>query len=157
MTAMATILLILIGLPLVAWWLGGRSFWSRAQAGTQRDLYREIVRRHGLRPAETPEVESAVTWGRRLDDPRLRAAAVDWATSSRDEMAEYRRRNPLARRLMIGLLFLWVVLVVGRALAAVVEGRWGAVAWQLVWLTALVAPVALFSWRTRRAVELNRD
>ncbi|MGY2129594.1 hypothetical protein [Blastococcus sp. SYSU DS0617] len=157
MTAIGTILLILIGLPLVAWWLGGRSFWSRARTGAERDLYREIVRRHGLRPAETPKVESAVTWGRRLDDPRLRAAAVDWATSSQDEMAEYRRRNPLARRLMVGLLFLWLLLVLGRALAAVVEGRWGSAAWQLLWLATLVAPMALFSWRMRRAVELNRD
>lgn len=156
-TAAISVLLILVGLPLLAWWLGGRSIWNRGRAGAEPDLYREIVRRHGLRPAEAPRVESAATWGRRLDDARLRAAVVDWASSSRAAMEERRRRNPLSRRLMVGLLYLWLLVVLGRAVVALVQGHWGAAAWQLVWLAALVAPLLVFPWRLRRAVQLNSD
>lgn len=156
-TAVLSLLIILIGLPLAAWWLGGRSFWARTEKRGGADLYGDFVRRHGLRPAETPQVESAVTWGRRLEDPRLRAAAVDWATSAREAMEAYRRRNPLVRRLMVGLLYLWLLMVIASGLVAVVEGRWGAAAMQLVWLVLLVAPLVAFPWFQRRAIELNRD
>ena len=81
MTAGVTIVLILVGLPLLAWWVGGRAFWSRPRPGGDDDLHRTIVLRHGLRPAEIPQVEGALTWGRQLDEPHLRAAVVDWGRS----------------------------------------------------------------------------
>jgi hypothetical protein len=152
-----SIVLILAGLPLLAWWLGGRSFWSRAERRGQPDVFGEMVRRHGLRPGEIPTVEGAVTWGRRLEEPRLRAAVVDWATTMRRQQAERRRRNPRARRVVIALLFLWLLAIVLRVAHAAFEGRWGDVAWGLAWLGLLVAPQFAFPWRLRRAVELNRD
>ncbi len=49
------------------------------------------MRQFGLTPQETAQVESAVTWGRRLDDERLRLAAVQWARQL-IEQGEARRR-----------------------------------------------------------------
>jgi hypothetical protein len=155
--AVISIVLVLAGLPLFAWWLGGRSFWSRAERRGQPDVLGDMVRRHGLRPGEIPTVEGAVTWGRRLEEPRLRAAVVDWATAIRTAQAERRRRNPLARRVVLALLFVWLLAVVLRAGHAAFEGRWGDLAWGALWLAVLVVPQLAFPWRLRRAVELNRD
>jgi hypothetical protein len=152
-----SIVVILAGLPLVAWWLGGRSFWSRAERRAQPDVLGDMVRRHRLRPGEIPTVEGAVTWGRRLGEPRLRAAVADWATALRAHQAERRRRSPRARRVVLALLFLWLLAVVLRIAHAAIEARWGDLAWGLVWLAVLIAPYLVFPWRLRRAVELNRD
>lgn len=128
----------LVVLPALAWWVGGRARWDRLTPRSEPDLYRELVRRHALRPAEAAEVESAVTWGRELQDPRLRAAVVDWVRSTRPVPEPGRRGRPrwqlalawsfvlglpaglcaLAFRLggWDGLLFVVVVLVGGQLL-----------------------------------------
>jgi hypothetical protein len=59
------VLLILVGLPLLAWSLGRHQVWSRrdAQYAAAREPFLEVARRHQLRPAEVSTVEGAVAWG----------------------------------------------------------------------------------------------
>lgn len=89
--AVIAVLTILLGLPLMAWWVSRRRVWSRLQAGADPDPWGDAMRRCGLTPGERAQVESAVTWGRRLDDERLRRAAVEWSRQL-IEQAEARRR-----------------------------------------------------------------
>jgi hypothetical protein len=84
----------LVALPALAWWTGRRPRWDRLTPHREPDVYRELVRRHALRPAEAAEVENAVTWGRELQDPRLRAAVVDWVRSTRPVAEPVGRRRP---------------------------------------------------------------
>ena len=157
MTAGVTIVLILVGLPLLAWWVGGRAFWSRPRPGGDEDLHRAIVLRHGLRPAEIPQVEGALTWGRQLDEPRLRAAVVDWGREMQRQAAERRAQRSRAGRVALGLLFLWLVFLLIGAVVAVVEQRWGDLVRGLFFVAALVLPPLVFRRNLRRAVELNQD
>ncbi|MGY2080404.1 hypothetical protein [Modestobacter sp. SYSU DS0657] len=83
MTAWVAVVAILVGLPLLAWWAGRRGLWDRLRPsglddgpGAEWRLRRELARRHGLDQAELRTVEDAVTWGRELTDPRLRAATA---------------------------------------------------------------------------------
>lgn len=46
-----------VGLPALAWWLGGRRFWTHGAVAADADPYPKMVRRHGLRPAEAAVVE----------------------------------------------------------------------------------------------------
>ncbi|WP_369138274.1 hypothetical protein [Modestobacter versicolor] len=157
--AWVVIAVLLVGLPLAAWWVGGRSaFWSRAEARQVPDVHREMVRRHALRPAEAARVEAAVTWGRELEEPRLRAAVVDWAEARRAELVRWSLDHPRAAALRVWVLGLWATLTVAALVFAVVGNRWGDVPWVgAVWWCA--GPVAgLFQRRAlRRAVELNSD
>jgi hypothetical protein len=66
----------------VAWWAGSR---SAARAAAERDSFREAMHRYALTPQETAQVEFSVTWGRELQDERLRPAAVVWAQQLIDE------------------------------------------------------------------------
>lgn len=157
MTAGVIIVLILVGLPLLAWWLGGRDFWSRPRPGVDEDLHRTIVLRHGLRPAEIPQVEGALTWGRQLTEPRLRAAVVDWGREMQRQAAERQAHRSRAGRVALGLLFLWLVLLLIGAVAAVVEQRWGDLVRGLFFVAALVLPPLVFRRNLRRAVERNQD
>ena len=157
MTAGVTIVLILVGLPLLAWWVGGRAFWSRPRPGGDDDLHRTIVLRHGLRPAEIPQVEGALTWGRQLDEPHLRAAVVDWGQELQRLAAERRAHRSRAGRVALGLIFLWLVFLVGSAVVAVVEQRWGDLVRGLFFVGALVLPPLVFRRNLRRAVGLNQD
>ena len=84
------VVVLLVGLPLLAWWVGGRRIWGRLTPGAEPDRYREMVRRHALSPSEAAEVEAAATWGRELHDPRLRAAVVDWASTGREPQDDVR-------------------------------------------------------------------
>ena len=150
-------MLILLGLPLLAWWVGGRAFWSRPRPGVDGDLHRAIVLRHGLRPAEIPQVEGALTWGRQLADPRLRAAVVDWGQQMQRLAAEQRVHRSRAGRVALGLLFLWLVVLLIGAVVAVVEQRWGDLVRGLFFVAALVLPPLVFRRNLRRAVALNQD
>ena len=157
MTAGLTIVLILLGLPLLAWWVGGRAFWSRPRPGVDGDLHRAIVLRHGLRPAEIPQVEGALTWGRQLAEPRLRAAVVDWGREMQRLAAEQRAHRSRAGRVALGLLLLWLVFLLVGAVVAVVQQRWGDLVRGLFFVAALVLPPLLFRRNLRRAVEQNQD
>lgn len=148
---------ILVGLPLAAWWLGGRAFWNRRRPTTDVDLYRQIVRRHRLHPAEAPRVEAAVTWGRRLDDPRLRAAAVDWARSLQELAAERRERHPRRRRVLLVLAPLYVGGVVAFAVWRVVHGDWDNLIRLVAYGLTFVVVTFLMVRGPRRAIERNSD
>jgi hypothetical protein len=120
------VVLLAVGLPALTFWLGGRRFWDRTPAARQGELHRETVRAHALRPAEIAQVEGAVTWGRELADPRLRAAVVAWAALA--------------------------VVVLGWGISA---GDWQPVVQVLVQI-ALLAPVTwLLARGPNRAIERN--
>ena len=156
-----TIGLFLVALPLAAWWVGGRSrFWRRAEARQvpELDLQQEMARRHGLRPVEAAQVASAVSWGRALDDQRLRAVAVDWAR----ELVERERSRRAARpQLHVWLLVagvLWTTSIVAFVVFAVAQDRWGDVNWGNV---VVYLGIGLVGWRRRtgpeRAIQRNID
>jgi len=145
---------LLVALPLAAWWLGGRRFWSRLTPGGEPDLYRELVRRHSLSPGEAAEVESAVSWGRELQDPRLRAAVVDWARSLQADARERSGQHPRIRRVLVPLAVAAGLLVVAGVVHEVRQEGWSAVTdhvWALLWLV----PMAWLSPRPGRAIKRN--
>lgn len=57
--AWGLIVFLLFALPAVAWSIDARDVWSRPSRRTEPDVYREMVRRHALRPTETAQVEGA--------------------------------------------------------------------------------------------------
>jgi len=62
---------------------------SRRQARQRPDLWGDWMRRHRLSAAEAGEISTGVTRGLRYTDPRLRAAATDWAgTMLRTEFSD---------------------------------------------------------------------
>ena len=153
--AWVAVVLLLFALPVLAWWVGARDVWSRQGKRTEPDLYREMVRRHGLRPAEIAEVEGALTWGRELDDPRLRAAVVDWAQTLQHREEERRARYPRARRVARLLWLVWVVLAIAALAFAVARGEWGRVFNTLFWPLVLAWPMSRAVGGPRRAIERN--
>jgi hypothetical protein len=145
---------ILLGLPLLAWGVGSRRVWSRLRPGADPDPWGDAMRRFGLTPQETAQVESAVTWGRRLDDERLRRVAVQWARQLIEQAEARRRIRSRSGRLAV-LLGLIVVLAAGISWMAVREDGlpWNAVVWWVIW-------PAVFGWLVRgprRAIRVNSD
>ena len=152
--AWAALAVLVVGLPLAAWWIGGWRFWGRATPGSERDVYREMVRRHALRPAEAAQVEGAVTWGRELQDPRLRAAVVDWAQALQAEARERSARHPWVRRVALPVLVVAGVLAVAGLVHEVLTEGWAALAdhaWTVLW----VLVVGWLAPRPRRAIARN--
>ncbi|MQA34573.1 hypothetical protein [Modestobacter roseus] len=159
MSAWVALVVILLGLPLLAWWVSRRRMWSRLRPSPAPDtsewrVRRDIARRHELSPRETGEMESAVDAGRAVDDPRLRAATVEWARYRLDARATQPRW--IEGRWLPVLLIAWGAGVVAHVVFAVAEGRWG----DVNWLTAAAwVGWAVFGWRSRsgpqRALERN--
>jgi hypothetical protein len=156
-TAALAIVLILVGLPLLAWWVGRRRFWSRLRPGAEPDPWGDVVRTHRLSASEAPRVAHAVPRGAALDEPRLRAAAVDWA---RRLIEQETIRWPTSRtgRVFAGAAVVWLLCVIGLLLHRVLTGRPEDVNWTTV---IIYAGVLLWFRRRRRllrrAVELNQD
>jgi hypothetical protein len=154
--AIVLVLLILVGLPLLAWWVGSRPVLDRLGASADDDPRPLVVREHGLTLAEADEVERAVTWGRALSEPRLRAAAVDWATRLEAAARRRRARRPPADGWLIVLAVVAGAGAVGYAVFAVVADRWDGLPWVTVvqWLV-----FSAIGWRRRqgpaRAIVLN--
>ena len=154
--AWVTIALLVLGVPLLAFWVGGRRFWGRLEARAANDPASEIMRRHGLTTGEAAAVVDAVTRGAALEDRRQRAAAVELAelTSRQlyptwDEASNWRR---------VGLVFtvLWVLLVVGSAVFTAVFRGLGEVSWlHLVWVAAVVGPPLVQGAKLRKTIALN--
>ena len=157
MTAGVTIVLILVGLPLLAWWLGGRTFWSRLSPRAFSDPWRDLVTQHRLSAADASRVAHAVPRGMALAQPHLRVAAVDWARRL-IEQETLRWPRTLAGRVGAGLVVLWACGVIGFLLYRVLTGRPGDVNWGTV---IVYEDLAVWLRRRRRnlrrAIELNQD
>jgi hypothetical protein len=152
--ALIAVVTVLLGLPLLAWWLGGRSFWTRLRPRAEPDPWGDAMRRFGLTPSEAAQVESAVNWGRRLDDARLRRAAVAWAQQRIDqEKAPRRIHSPWSR--VVPLVALLLLLAGGLALMTAVGGGfpWGTLLWWVLWMVG----EAWFARGPRRAVRRNSE
>ena len=152
-----TVAVIAVGLPLFAWWVGGRRIWARLERTAQQNPYAELVRRHHLTATERAQVESDVAAGRRLDDPRLRAAAVDWAQTSLARLTESGTKAGRLNRWMFWLGWIYLLVVLAGAVFAVSFGKGvpGAFWLFLVNGIASVAPRWVMQRKLRRAVELN--
>ncbi len=157
MTAAITLLGLLVVLPALAWWLGGRRFWGRLQPGRGADPWGDFVRRHRLSATEQFRVQRAVGRGEALEGDRLRAAAVDLAQETRAQLAGPLSGGSRAQRVVQLLAVLWLVLVVAQVVFAVTRGGWSDVPWFGL-LPAVVGAAALSVQRRnlRRAIELNR-
>jgi uncharacterized membrane protein YqjE len=149
--AIGAAMLVLVAVPLLTWWVGGRGSWREPPTA---DAYvpLQMARRHGLRPAELPVVERAASWGREMRDDRQRAAVV--------ELAQRQVRPGRARRLPP----LWLVLIysalgallVGFLVAKATQGQWPVGNW-LDLAVLLVYGVVGWRWQTgpARAIRLN--
>jgi hypothetical protein len=60
--AWVTIAVLVLAVPVLAFWLGGRRFWGRLSPGAEADPWRETMHRLGLSPQEMAKVEAAGTW-----------------------------------------------------------------------------------------------
>jgi hypothetical protein len=152
--AVIAVVAILLGLPLLAWWVGSSRVWSRLHPGADPDPWGDAMRQFGLTPQETAQVESAVTWGRRVDDERLRRAAVQWARQLIEQAETRRRIRSRSGRLAV-LLGLVAALAAGISWMAVREDGfpWNAVIWWVIW-------PAVIGWMVggpRRAIRVNSD
>lgn len=98
-------------------------------------------------------MESAVNWGRRLEDPRLRRAAVAWAQQRIDHDPRLRIASRWARMALLGI---WVV-VVGAALTWMTVRRgsfpWDLLLFWVVWPAVLVR----IARGPHRAIRLNAE
>jgi hypothetical protein len=154
--AIAVVVLLLVGVPLFAWWVGGRRFWTRLKPGPDPCLPRALIREHGLSPDEVLEVERAVTWGKELQDARLRAAVVDWAQRYQAAVLEQRASRSALHDWGLIAFLLWGAAVLAYVVFAVARGRWGDVNW---FTAAYWVAIGVLGWRRRtgpaRAIERN--
>jgi hypothetical protein len=150
--AVGLVVLLLVGVPLLAWWVGRRQFWTRQAALLEPHVSRELAARHGLRPTEFDLVERAATWGREVSDDRLRAAVVDLATRK----AEAAGRRPAPRPWLVVVAVVWGAGIAGFAAFAVAQGRWGDVNWVTAAWWVVLAVIGS-RWRTgpERAIRRN--
>ncbi|PWW24234.1 hypothetical protein JD79_03413 [Geodermatophilus normandii] len=152
--AVVSIVLLLVGLPLLAFWLGGRRFWSRLRPGRGPDPWGDLVRTHGLSAAEAAAVDAAVARGQRLDDERLRRAAVAHA---RQALSGLRWQEATrGQRVLLVLVALWLLLQVVGVVVQLAAGEPGDVSWGVVAVLAVaVVATVVFRRRLQRAVEVN--
>jgi hypothetical protein len=156
-TAIISVLLLLIGLPLLAWWLGGRRFWGRLQPGRGADPWGDFVRRHRLSAVEQFQVQQAVNRGRAVEGDRLRRAAVDLAEETSAQLRMSWSGGSRVQRVFLLLAVLWFVLLVATVVFALATGGLSDVPWLGIVTIAAVVGTPLWQRRTlRRAIELNR-
>ena len=150
MTAAITVLLLVVGLPVAAWWLGSRRFWDRQRGrSSENDPWGDWIRRHGLSTAAAVRVSRAVSRGEELTGSRLREAAVDWAHVLQQPV---RPRTARRRRLLIGLLGTYALAVGSFVAYRLLTGHPGDVNW-----VGLVAWTAFGVWGVRRRRNIRRS
>jgi Flp pilus assembly protein TadB len=154
--AWVTVGLLVLGLPLLAWWVAGRRFWARLRPGAESDPWRDAVRRHGLSAAEAARLAREVPRGSAFEDPRLRRAAVDWAeTLLAQEPPRPRTRRG---RVLTALFVVWATGVFAYLVNRVVVGRPEDVNWVGVVAFSLFAVYAVRRRRAlRRTIALNSE
>ncbi len=119
--ALVLLLLVALALPLLAWSLAGRRFWSDLRGPAGRDLRAEVTARHRLSPADADTVQQAVTRGRPVPDPRLRPATADWAGATLavvDDQHALHARRDTAAAVVLAVAMLCVLAGVVLALTA---------------------------------------
>ncbi len=126
MVALLVVLLILIGLPLMAGWLGSRRAWSRidARGRDQMQVEREWMTRHRLDHLEVAEVERTLSRGRALPDERLRAAAVERARMVQHALRFWEQSHPRWATAVRWMQTVWLLLLVTALVFAVSFGEW---------------------------------
>ena len=154
--AWVTVGLLVLGVPLLAWWVGGRRFWGRLRPGAEADPWRDAVRRHRLSAAEAARLAREVPRGSTFDDPRLRRAAVDWAeTLLAQESPRPRTRRG---RVLAALFVAWATCVIAYLVNRVLVGRPEDVNWVSVVAFSLFAVYAVRRRRgLRRTIALNSE
>jgi hypothetical protein len=145
------VLVIAVGLPLLAWWVAGRPYWSRLRPGAEPDPWRDLVRRHGLSAGEAALVAAEVPRGSRLPDPRLRRAAAEWARELLEQETVRLPRNPWTRGLVIVVAIGWATTALGLLVLHVVSGEALDVNWFVVAVWLVVG-----GWGVRRRRALRR-
>jgi hypothetical protein len=154
--ALTTVLLILVGLPLLAWWVGGRSVWGRLKPGRDPDPWGDLVRRHRLTPAEQSRVGSAVNRGHALDDERLRAAAVDLARGQAVQLDVVWSGGSRAQRIVSLVAVVWFVGLVSNVVHDLVVGGLSDIPWfGLVSIAAIVGIPLVQRRKMQRAIRVN--
>ncbi|MCA0146247.1 hypothetical protein [Blastococcus sp. LR1] len=152
--ALTAVVVVLAGLSSWAGWLRWRRFRARRRRPKPTfDPWGDAMRRFGLTPDEALQVESAVDWGRRLEDVRLRRAAVAWAQQRIDRAPGIELTSRRAG------WALWVVtLSAGAGGLAWVTAHRGSFPWELLilYLTSSVV-VRRTSSGPRRALRLNSE
>jgi hypothetical protein len=136
LVALGIAVVVLVGIPWFAWWVGRRRFWSRQSSLLDPHVSRELIARHGLRPTDFALVERAATWGREVSGDRLRAAVVDLAARKVEAAG---RRRPVPPWLVV-LFVVWGAGIAAYVVFAVAQGRWGDVNWFTAawWVAAAV-------------------
>ncbi|WP_100500190.1 hypothetical protein [Geodermatophilus chilensis] len=157
-TSLIAVLVIAVGLPLLAWWVARRPYWSRLRPGAEPDPWRDLVRRHGLSAGEAARVATDVPRGLRLPDPRLRRAAVEWARELLDQEQLRLPRNPRTRGVVVVLVIVWATTALGLLVFRIASGEGFDVDWftVAVWIAAGVWGVRRRR-ALRRAVQLNDE
>jgi hypothetical protein len=156
------LVLVAVGLPLLAWWVARRRFWTTHRARTDRDPWTAILQAHRLDPVEMREVAAAVGWGSRLPEPHLRRAATDWANHDLRTIEQDRQHPAAFRRRAVVTALGGALLVLGVLAFRFVAGS--SAAGDLTVLTVLATLVIgglvaepLEQARLRRVIRRNTD
>jgi hypothetical protein len=155
--AWIAIVVIVVGLPLGAWWLGGRPVWARSDERARRavEVHREWTARHRLSSGDETEIQGAIVRGRVLEDARLRAAAVEEA---RRQLSVWGVPGDVSQRVRSVLALLWLGATLVLVISSTVSGHWS---WNFILLavnfTAVAVPQVVLRRNLRRAVDLNSE
>ena len=118
---------------------------ARRQGRPRDDLWGDWMRRHRLSAGEAGDVSDGVSRGRQFTDPRLRAAAVDWAGAM--------LRTDLSGRATVVLLGLYLGLAALAIIRLPEDVNWVVLA---IW-TAFSVVILRRRRRVERSFEINRD
>jgi hypothetical protein len=156
--AWVTIALLVLGVPLLAWWIGSRRFWTRLEVRSGADPASAIMRHHGLSTGQAAAVGTAVMRGQALEGSRQRAAAVELAQLTLDQLFPSWDDASVGRRVVRVLGLLWILTAAVGLVFAVVFDRLADINWFTVALVfAAVATPVVQRRRLNRAIALNAE
>jgi len=151
-TAVIIIVVLVVGLPALAWWVARRPFWTTHRARLDQDFWLEIIRAHHLDPVEIRSVAAARAWGSRLPEPHLRRAAVDWAQRDLERIEGNRSAPSVLRRRAVAGGLAAVLVVLG-----LLAGRWvsGASSEGDLVVLAVLATLVIGAWAAEPIEQAN--
>jgi hypothetical protein len=152
------VVLLMVGAPLLLWWVGTRRLFAVLRAGEGRDPLGDLAERHDLSRGQARRVVAEARRGERLDDPRLRRAAVDWASSHLEDEGFPAAAPTRTHQVMRALLAVWVACILGWLGYLVGSGQPERVSWPLLSVWVLIAVLVVRRRRgMRRAIEVNAE